>query len=241
MGTTTREWNEMRLGQLERRMRIGPDCFIKVCSLCVAVVALSLLGCHREAKPPSTAVVIDVAAVQRFEIQLDERPLDGESCHLTKGGVFRLAGRFVSIDQTFVAGGTTKEGVSGFIPVGANSRGTYLSVVCLFRQSDSAKAGPAMSRCAQANLAAKRCKNLAAVTAPPARPATLATSAKLVLRPSAYSSSSGRRQHKSSDDSPASSSALAKPSLLENKHFVQRPRPRHKRQLVLQYQQQHAV
>src|SRR5450830_26426 len=47
------------------------------------------------------------------------------------------------------------------------------------------QAVPAMSRWAQGNLPAKRCRNLAAVTAPPARPATLATSAKLLLRPSA--------------------------------------------------------
>src|SRR3990167_334862 len=47
------------------------------------------------------------------------------------------------------------------------------------------QAVPAMSRCAQGYWLVKRCKNLAAVIAPPMRPATLATSAKLVLRPSA--------------------------------------------------------
>ena len=47
------------------------------------------------------------------------------------------------------------------------------------------QAVPAMSRWPQRYFEAKRCRNLAAVIAPPARPATFATSAKLVFRPSA--------------------------------------------------------
>ena len=47
------------------------------------------------------------------------------------------------------------------------------------------QAVPAISRCAQGMSPTNFCKNLAAVMEPPARPATLPMSAKLLLRPSA--------------------------------------------------------
>src|SRR5258707_1218142 len=56
------------------------------------------------------------------------------------------------------------------------------------------QAVPAMSRCAHFSPLVKRPRKAAAVMAPPSRPATLATSAKLVLSCSPYSSVSGSCQ-----------------------------------------------
>src|SRR6185436_11250483 len=133
-------------------------------------------------------------------------------------GVGQLVGR-VEVEGGFGhGGGTCQARTAFFLAAGAalaangcdnrysSSRPTGRPVAPL--AAPLFQAVPAMSRCAHGNLPTKRCRNLAAVMAPPARPATLATSAKLVFRPSEYSSSSGRRHTRSPATSPAVDSAV---------------------------------
>src|SRR5574344_998857 len=97
------------------------------------------------------------------------------------GQLYFLAAVFLL--PAFLGAGLGSEATACWLSRYCTSSPTGLPVAPL--ALPSFQAVPAMSRCAQRASPTKRCKNLAAVIEPAARPATLPISAKLDLRPSA--------------------------------------------------------